>query len=329
MKRIAPLALLAVVLVLAALPSACAANPFDIPAAVPPQFRALLRERLHMPRPRAAAEYRFDLKTGKGYKVAVVAEGDIVALEVLRSAHPQPSHGRTFLRSGAATVYVARGTVSRNRISASFGSMGKVSVRFRPSGQVAESKPRRHCRGADHFTSDLGVYVGSIRFSGENDYLSLRAHRAKGRIRSPLHLRCTDVRFHRIEGRRARPVRNTPFGDITLLGASQRHGVSAVEFFALQLRQRTLFVAVTEQGRGRMAEIRYAVAVAADKTFTFDDARTSATLQPPAPFLGRGDYHAAADGTTSWSGSLSASFPGAPRLPLAGPEFKATLASGL
>lgn len=328
MSRRAPLVCLSVVLLLAALPSVCTANPFDIPAVAPAQFRAILRERLHMPKPRAASEYRFDLKTKKGYKVAVVAEGDIVALEVIREAHLQSSRGRTSLRSGAATAYVARGTVTRNRIAASFGSMGKVSVRFRPSGQVAESKPQRHCRGADHFTSALGVYVGSIRFSGEDNYLSLHAQRAKGRIRSPLHLHCASFHFRQIEGRLARPVRDVSSGNITLLGASQRHGVSAIELFALQLRERTFFLALSEQGRGKMAELRYAVAVAPDKTFTFDDARTSATLQPPAPFHGKGEYRAAADGTTTWSGSLSASFPGAPRFSLTGSGYKATLASG-
>jgi hypothetical protein len=312
-----------------ALASAATADPLDIPAAVPPQFRAIVRERLHMPRPRAASEYRFDLKTRKGYRVSVIAEGDIVAIEVIRAGDLKPGRTRSFLRSGAVTVYVARGTVSPHRVAASFGALGKVAVRFRPSGRIARSKPRRHCRGADHYTSDLGVFVGSIRFRGEDHYLALQAHRAKGRIRSPLHLDCPSFHFRRAEERRARPVRSVSGDDTALLSASQRHGVSAVELFALQLRERTLFLGVTEQSQGTMAEIRYAIAVAPARAFSFDDARTSATLQPPAPFRGTGSYRAAADGTTSWSGSLSASFPGAPGFPLTGPGFEAILASGV
>ncbi len=283
---------------------------------------------MHTPKPRGAAEYRFELKAQKGYRVFVVAEGDIVALEVIRAQDLAAAKKKTFLRSGAVTVYVARGTVTPNRIEASFGSLGRVAVRFRPSGQVAESKPRHHCRGADHFTSRFGVFVGRIHFSGEDRYLSLRAHRAKGRIRSPLHLHCSSFHIRRIEGRLSRPVRELPIFTPTVLAATQRHGVTAVEFLAFQVGSRTLLLAVNEQSHGTVAEVRYAISVAKTKAFTFNEALTSATLQPPKPFRGTGNYRAAADGTTSWTGSLSAAFPGAPRLPLTGPEFKTVLAAG-
>jgi hypothetical protein len=317
-----------------ALPSAGAAGPLDIPSAVPPQFRALVRKRLHRPRPRAASEYRFDLEARKGYKVSVIGEGNIVALEVIRVRNQKSARGRSFLRSGAVTVYVARGTVTPHRLAASFGAMGRVAMRFRPSGRIAKSKPRRHCRGADHFTSRLGVFVGNLRFKGEDRYLSLHVHRAKGHIRSPLHLHCGGFHFRSIEGRgeaagrKARPVRELPVFTPTILAATDRHGVSAVELLAFQIGKRTLFLAIDEQSHGSTAEVRYAISLSKTKAFTFNEALTSATLQPPKPFRGKGSYRAAADGTSSWSGSLSASFPGLSRLSLAGPEFETALVSG-
>ena len=78
-----------------------------------------------------------------------------------------------------------------------------------------------------------------------------------------------------------------------------------------------------------MARIRYALAIAPPKkSFALNDAVTAATITPPPPFHAKGSYRAAPDGTTSWTGPLSVSFPGAPRLPLAGEEFKATLEVG-
>ena len=77
-----------------------------------------------------------------------------------------------------------------------------------------------------------------------------------------------------------------------------------------------------------MAVIRYGAAAAPSKLFDINDALTSATIAPPAPFHGKGVYSAAPDGMTSWTGPLSVSFPGAPRTPLTGPEFSAELSAG-
>ena len=68
-----------------------------------------------------------------------------------------------------------------------------------------------------------------------------------------------------------------------------------------------------------MARIRYALATERSKdAIAINDALTSASIEPPPPFHGKGTYRAAPDGTTSWTGPLSVSLPGAPRLPLTG-----------
>ena len=78
-----------------------------------------------------------------------------------------------------------------------------------------------------------------------------------------------------------------------------------------------------------MARIRFALTTApAKKSFAVNEALTGATIAPPEPFHGKGAYRAASDGTTTWTGPLSVSFPGVPRLPLTGEAFKATLSAG-
>ena len=132
---------------LCALPSFATAGALDIPAAAPPQFRALLRAKLHMPPPRHGFESSFALKAQHGYTVTVVGEGDVVIVEVSR---PLPHGKRNLLEEllgfkQSVTAYVARGTVTEHRIAASFGKFGTVDVRFRPKGQVLESGRRRRC----------------------------------------------------------------------------------------------------------------------------------------------------------------------------------------
>ena len=318
-------------LALCVLPSFATAGALDIPAAAPPQFRAALRAKLHMPPPRHAFESRFDLEAQHGYRVTVVGEGDIVAVEVSR---PLP-HGKGNLLEKllgfkqSVSAYVARGTVTEHRIVASFGKFGKVDVRFRPSGQVVESGQRRRCRGADHFTSRLGVFVGGVRFNGEGHYVAVRSHRAKGRVRSPLNLHCSSRSPRSFASSRARPVREGSSFIPDFLTATSRHGVSALELITVRLGNTTLFAAINEESLGSMARIRFALATASKKkAFAFNEALTGATIAPPEPFHGKGTYRAAGDGTTTWIGPLSVSFPGAPRLPLTGEAFKATLTTG-
>jgi hypothetical protein len=313
------------------LPSSALANALDIPAAAPPKFRALLRAKLQMPPPRHGFESRFDLKAQHGYKVAVVGEGNIVAVEVSK---PLP-HGkenpleRLLGSKQAVTAYVARGTVTQHRIAASFGQLGKIDVRFRPSGRVVESRPGRRCRGTDRFTSKLGVFVGSVRFSGEKHYVAVRSRRVKGRVRTPLRLHCASLPRGVRSDRRARPVPHHTTFNPTFFAATRRHGVSAVELLTLGIGRTTLFAAITEEGLGSMARIRFALATArSKKAVVINDPVTEATVAPPAPFRGKGTYRAAPDGTTTWTGPLSVSFPGAPRLPLTGEDFEATLEAG-
>ena len=315
------------------LPGGAGANVFDIPTAVPAQFRTLVRTRLQMPPPHHEFESRLELEAKHGYEVTVVGEGGVVAVEVTKPTPPgkQNAIERLFGVRGAVTAYVARGTVTPRRIAASFGKFGTIDVRFRPSGGVVKSPSRKRCRGVDHFTSQLGVFVGGLRFSGERNYVAFHSHRVKGRVRSPLRLHCASSRFRSRSAARplARPVSQHPSFVPTFLIASNRHGVSAAELIALSGGKTTLFLAITEEGLGSIARIRYALATErSKKAMALNDALTSASIEPPSPFHGKGSYRAAPDGTTSWTGPLSVSLPGAPRLPLAGDEFRATLESG-
>jgi hypothetical protein len=311
--------LLVALLALLAVPAAATAGPlgfpFDLPAQVPAQFRGLVSSQMAPSSSPAPFHPVFVLGANNGYRVGVIGIGSAVVLEVV--------HGR----SRAMTAYVARGTVTPRRLEASFGSFGKVAMRFRPSAGRSGQEPPRRCQGAGRFTSRRGVFVGSVRFRGEDGYVSVDAHRAKGQV-SSLAPRCEQSSSTRPAEHSTQPVQQSGGGaEVGSLSAGWRRAVASTSFAAIGFGSKTLFLASAEQSQGPLAIFRVAVAVAT-RGFAIDDALTLARVSPPAPFAGAGTYRAAPDGTRTWTGELAVNFPGAPHLPLTGPQFKARLEAG-
>ncbi len=325
MTRARTLLPLSLILLGLAAASAASAAPLPLPLLreMPGPLRSLARARMHTHTSTPATLSRFELESNDGYHVVVGGSGNDVLVEVYRGD------------LGSLSAYVTRGTVAPNRIEASFGDLGRISVRFRPSGHVRKSRPRQGCRGPNRFTTRLGVFTGEIRFAGEDDYLGVAAHRARGQVRSPLELRCAHrggVQFGSSGssgsgGSGGGVLSRSKLG---FLDVAWRHAVTSTSFLALKglLGSRVLYLAVAEQSVGRVATLRYAFASGPGKSFFFDDALTRAGVSPPAPFSGSGDFRAAADGTKTWTGPLVVSFPGAPRVPLTGPQFKVDLQVG-
>lgn len=245
-----------------------------------------------------------------GYKVGVSTFGSAVFLEVWRSRNHQR----------VQTAYLARGVARPERLRATFGSFGKVKMRFRESRNRSWVGQRRTCRGANRFIKRRGVFRGNLRFKGEGGYVSIRIHRAKGAVvvEAP---KCR----HRHGGGGSFDL---PFGSFSqpksALLAIAREGVDSTAFLAIEDRRSTLFLASKEESRGKLAIARLAI-VRKRSEVRINDSLTSAKLSPPSPFHGKGSYRAAPDGSTAWSGSLSVNFPGAPRFPLTGPSFETFL----
>jgi hypothetical protein len=308
-------------------PASVQANPLDIPSAAPPQFRALLREKLHSNRGSFGTESRIDLGSKHGSRLFVVGEGNVVAFVVMRDRNIRGAAARKARsRSRLVTAYVTRGRATRTRIEGSFGSFGDIDVRFRPSGRVKTEGPRG-CRGRPHFTFRYGTFAGRIRFTGEDHYVAVRAHRAKGRLRSPLRLHCRRQIGVPLE-QQARSHGTTSSSRFAGLFAERRQVESSTGLLVLSEGNRALLLALQEESLGDMAKLSYGLTMARGPSLRYNEFLTSATLEPPRPFRGKGSYRAAPDGATTWTGSLSIAFLGAPRQPLTGPDFTAELDAG-
>lgn len=223
------------------------------------------------------------------------------------------------------STYIARGKVSATSIKASFGRLGSVSLRFRPTGPATRTRSRRHCLGPDHYTIRPGVFVGTVRFRGEDGYATAQAHRVKGKAVTPPELVCFDSIDAILREFGFRPPGKRKKPKVTRLQAGWREAVDATFLEARRKRDQATFVAVRQLAKGRLAIYRSAYARAPASSFGAQASLSQATFRPPAPFSGVGLFRRDANGAKLWGGSLAVSFPGEPAVPLTGTQFRTQL----
>jgi hypothetical protein len=298
-------ALLALALSVPAAP-AVAEQPPPLPPLLPSRA---LSEHGGPVRPAPVFRSGFVADAADGYEVGVSTFGSAVMLEVWRGGEERR----------VLTAYLARGVAAPERLQATFGRLGKVSMRFRESRKRSRSR-KEICRFGRAFFKRRGLFVGNLRFKGEDGYLSVRLHRAKGAVVTPGG-RC---RFRRHRDPSLDDFISIFFHPESGLLAVARDGVDSTSLLALEGKRNSYFLASSEETGGKLAIVR-AASLLRPSPLEVNTALTSASLSPPAPFHGTGRYRAAPDGTATWSGNLSVDFPGAPRFPLTGPNFETLL----
>jgi hypothetical protein len=260
-------------------------------------------------------DLKFELPASHGYKMTVAGYDATALVDVTKSSH---SHDRAW------STYVARGKVSPTAIDTSFGALGHVDMRFHPSGAATYGKRHKHCVGADRYTIQPGVFVGSVRFRGEGGYTSASVHRVKGKVVTPRFLKCLDSFFEEFERvRHHKPPANKP--KVTRLSAFMRSGLTAVLFGASERAGKAGYLAEIEQTVGSLGVFRGVFVHGSPATFASDGQLSFAGVTPPAPFSGSASFQREPTGAKAWSGSLAVSFPGAPNVPLIDSRFKTQL----
>jgi hypothetical protein len=274
---------------------------------------------------RTLSELKFTNRDG--YTITVVGFGQTVALSVSRDHGHQDRRG---VKRSSTTTYLAHGKVTPTSIQASFADRGRIAVRFRPAPRPLRAGRNAGCkRSSDGLLGRLGVFVGELRFRGENGYTSAEVHRVHGGT----------VDFRALIAcllGKARPGRRALLSGVsthpshrpkrTTLIADRKTPLSRTVFGA-QLRGegRVRFIALEESSEGSLGMIRIVTASGAPAAFAFDDHLSGATVAPPAPFSGSGAFQHGAGSEKSWAGPLAVSFLGAPGTPLTGSPFKTQL----
>jgi hypothetical protein len=275
----------------------------------------------------------FTLRASNGYRITVSADAEGQTNEVVLSVEGH----------GGNVRYSVPGKVTTGSIRAKFGDLGRVSVRFHPSGRERNVRVPKKCmkERPPVVTSRLGKFVGTIKFRGERGYTQVAAHSALGGTGDPLantpkKLQCD---FRESEAERERELES-----VSLNGAPPR---AAISFNASRLfgdfpalaesdkplppkGDRYLFLALASEKVGQMSILRSTGALGESKDFAVDNDLTLATVQPPSPFTGSGIFLRNADGSTNWTGSLAVPMPGLGMVKLTGGKAElATVAEGL
>jgi hypothetical protein len=265
--------------------------------------------------PRSLA--RFELHGSNGYRASVEAAGPRLRLTLEKRAKPV----YTLVR------YSAGGKTSADAVSAKLGHLGRISVRFTPTGTARRVWPPHECDGPA-VPGQVGTFSGTIRFRGEDGYVELDAERAAGRTATSSRWSCgpgTGFLSRMASSSAAVPEVEPPI--FAVLAASARTG--GRRFFALAShpdeRELPFFAAATNERRQGMRIQRLVSVAGPTRSFAFEDNLRSATVEPPAPFSGSAGFERVAKGRKTWTGDLSVSFPGRSGVPLAGPKFESAI----
>lgn len=249
----------------------------------------------------------FNLRASGGYGSSVYGKGREVLLEV--DGHHQ------------LALYAVRGRVSARGMWARFGNLGRISVRFKPMAKVQRVLPPKQCNGKPRFTQ-FGVFVGVIRFAGEERYVNVDADRIRGRIERWASWKC-----HRAEVQQQYSALRAE--TMTQLEAQSQDGRLSFnvgwEPGYDERPESTALVAASGEEINHMKISRIARVVSNRDVFTFDEALTVASIGSAGPFDGTANFQRMAEGATVWEGSLSVNLPGAKNVSLTGPQFDVRL----
>lgn len=227
-------------------------------------------------------------------------------------------------------TYSLHGSVAGTAIDADLGSLGRVDVKFEPSGrEVFVTVPTR--KGPKcQVRRRLGTFTGTISFHGENGYTTAEATSVPGSIGPPASRGCGTVRAASSEAapalgrRQVERVWTVP--NATLMSRSKSHpgaGADATLLLVSADLKAAYFFAYRLEAPGPQLAISRRVEVA-DIRSSFFYRRTlrSALIHAPAPFAGEATYSARRG---RLSGDLTVEFPGLPPQSLTGPGFEAQM----
>jgi hypothetical protein len=213
-------------------------------------------------------------------------------------------------------VYSVPATVTHSRLRANLGGFGSVILRF----HMRRADTRRSA--CARVTERVGTFTGRVRFRGEDGYVDLDANRARGRVRiTSVRLPCPKA----VPGPAGQVAAEaTP---LPLDHRNRSTGLHArsddAAFVALKVAKKVSgFVASMVEPAGRVVVARIGVASGKASEFRVNRRLTSARVRPSAATF---EGSAAFVAPRVWRGSLTASFPGAPDVPFAGPDFRAKL----
>lgn len=240
----------------------------------------------------------FHLPGKRGYLVRVVAEAKMARIEVLNG--------------NAVVVYEAPAERSKNKVSAQFGSLGRLAMRFKPLGPFVKStEPQGDCRGR-RAQVQRGIFEGRFRWHGEKDFSAAMTHKVAGLSVKSFREVCSGETAAIGKDEMEKPL---------LIARSQSFGkVREVEAYGSPDEGIELIGRLVER-RVRLSTERTVFSFVKEGGLQVGSEGKQMSLSPVDPFHGFAELYVDLNGEKRWRGNLKAKFPGRGYLSLAGSGF--------
>lgn len=268
-----------------------------------------------------------------GYSIGLYMPSERVLMFVVEKFDQGDS---SYAEANSAYVVHSRASLADGVVRARLGSLGRVSLRFRPNGRVRKRR-LEGCKGRAPFT-EYGTFVGRVRFHGEGGYLNASFSGGGGEITHSFRLRCKKGWARDLNPESLREYAAPRFGFFFSPG----HGTISLLYAAARDHGRSIGIrAAHEEGSGPGAEVLLGTVESRGEMAIGHSAYldrvtgalltslpgvhpATATLAPPPPFFGEANYLEKSATSHSWTGTLGVELPGL-TLPLTGSDFYTSL----
>jgi hypothetical protein len=268
--------------------------------------------------PLVAGAVDSDLKFAYAFKLDGSNGYEIVALAANERADGRGEIVLFVTRKRESATYLAPAQLTATSVKANLGALGKVSLEATPSGRKKRLKPPKGCEGGASSYEPVR-FNGSFEFHGEGGYTEVTSSAPTEFMRFFNFLGCGSS-FGRFET----TGEGLPGARLRLrsLQSSLR-----LELQANKNRpdKRSRFEVQLKEERGSLSITRSTIVWLGSAAFQYDPLLETATLRPPAPFSGVGNFYRRLAPENRWSGNLSVDLPGRPDVPLTGADLRATL----
>jgi hypothetical protein len=234
-----------------------------------------------------------------------------------------------FRRKDRLVSYEVQGAVTEEGLKVRFGRLGLIDVAFAPTRTLNSTEPSEGCVGEPR-TLREGTFSGTIDFTGERNYVRIKASQVEGSMSVISQWQC--------------PEPPAPFTraarSLALSSQSERKAATLLAFgrrctclFAAGVhfgkgRARSIFYGFKVEHREEMEIVRGIVARAGASAFVFDLVAGTATVRPPRPFRGQATLTGGPGDRPLWRSTIRMPFLGAASINPQGPDLSVDLDPG-
>lgn len=242
------------------------------------------------PEPGPIVNVELGLKTNNGLRAQLeTADDGTVTLEIRDEDQ--------------AVNYETRGKVTKQGLRVRFGRLGLIDVAFTPTKTLNSTEPSEGCMGEPR-TLREGTFAGTIDFTGERNYVRIKAAEAEGTMSVISQWECPEEAAPLARTARRRAASLLVFSDRCIcLFAAGLHFHKG--------RARTVFYGYKSESREGMEIARAVVARGGASTFAVDLMAGNATVRPPRPFRGRATLERGFGDDPLWRSTIRMPFLGA------------------